>query len=71
MFFIKEFPGDSLECFSVFVSEDSSNNADVQELVLGEQILGTTLTSITLPDGSQAFIAENLQENGIEKKITF
>lgn len=65
---LEEFPGDSLECFSVFVSEDSSNNADVQELVLGEQILGTTLTSITLPDGSQAFIAENLQENESESK---
>lgn len=63
--FIQEYPGDSLECFSVFVSEDSSSHAEVQELVLGEQILGTTLTAITLPDGSQAFITGNLEENGI------
>ena len=54
-----------LECFSVFLTEDSSSNAEVQELVLDDQSLGTTLTAITLPDGSQAFVTGHIQGNGL------
>ncbi|XP_033210265.1 zinc finger protein 143-like isoform X2 [Belonocnema kinseyi] len=65
---LEEYPGDTLECFSVFVSEDSSSNAEVQQLVLDDQMLGTSLTAVTLPDGTQAFVAGNIQGNGHEMK---
>lgn len=37
----------------------------MQELILDEQLLsGTTLTAVTLPDGTQAFMANNSNNDG-------
>ncbi|KAK2587468.1 hypothetical protein KPH14_003172 [Odynerus spinipes] len=52
-------PADVLGCLSVMIDEGNTNNVQVQELVLDEQLLGTTLTAITLPDGTQAYLTNN------------
>ncbi|XP_070163254.1 zinc finger protein 76 [Polyergus mexicanus] len=52
-------PVDILECLSVMMNEDTVNDtSQVQELLLDDQLLGT-MTTITLPDGTQAFITNN------------
>ncbi|XP_014474548.1 PREDICTED: zinc finger protein 143-like [Dinoponera quadriceps] len=52
-------PVDILECLSVMINEDNVNDAgQIQQLILDDQLLGTML--ITLPDGSQAFVTNNL-----------
>lgn len=55
---------DILECLSVLINENNSENGDREELTLNEQLLagGTTLTAITLPDGTQAFVANNFDD---------
>ncbi|XP_046430173.1 zinc finger protein 143-like isoform X2 [Neodiprion virginianus] len=59
--------GDILECLSVMVNDEESENGQVQELVLDDQLLGTTFTAITLPDGTQAFVTENYEEDESEE----
>ncbi|XP_012224467.1 zinc finger protein 76-like isoform X2 [Linepithema humile] len=53
---------DILECLSVMVNQDAENNIgqQVQELILDDQLLGTMVTTITLSDGTQAFVTNNL-----------
>lgn len=65
---LEENPGDILECLSVMVNEDDVGNAEVQELILDDQLLGTTLTAITLPDGTQAFVTNNFEDDESEYK---
>jgi len=36
----------------------------IQELILDDQLLGTMVTTITLPDGTQAFVTNNLGDIG-------
>lgn len=56
---------DILECLSVLINEDNVENNRTNELTLDEQLLGgTTLTAVTLPDGTQAFVANNFNDNG-------
>lgn len=58
-------PVDILECLSVMVDESTENDAgQVQELILDDQLLGTMVTAITLPDGTQAFVTNNLGDVG-------
>lgn len=47
------------------IDEGNADNVQVQELVLDEQLLGTTLTAITLPDGTQAYLTNNLSDDGL------
>ncbi|KAF7405983.1 hypothetical protein HZH68_005352 [Vespula germanica] len=54
---------DVLGCLSVMIDEGNTNNVQVQELVLDEQLLGTTLTAITLPDGTQAYLTNNFSDD--------
>lgn len=57
-------PVDILECLSVMINEDTVNDtSQVQELLLDDQLLGT-MTTITLPDGTQAFITNNFSDIG-------
>ncbi|XP_078049188.1 uncharacterized protein LOC144476312 isoform X1 [Augochlora pura] len=59
---------DILECLSVLINEDNNGNGRMQELILDEQLLsGTTLTAVTLPDGTQAFMANN-SNNDVDSK---
>lgn len=57
---------DILECLSVLINENNSGNDQTEGLTLDEHLLsdGTTLTAVTLPDGTQAFVANNFSENG-------
>lgn len=52
-------------CLSVMIDEGNADNVQVQELVLDEQLLGTTLTAITLPDGTQAYLTNNFSDDGL------
>ncbi|KAI4494414.1 hypothetical protein M0802_008906 [Mischocyttarus mexicanus] len=54
---------DVLGCLSVMIDEENMNNVQVQELILDEQLLGTTLTAITLPDGTQAYLTNNFSDD--------
>lgn len=65
MIFFQNNPVDILECLSVMINEDNGNDASqMQELLLDDQLLGTMLTAITLPDGTQAFVTNNLNDRG-------
>lgn len=57
---------DILECLSVLINENNSANDQTEGLTLDEHLLsdGTTLTAVTLPDGTQAFVANNFNDNG-------
>lgn len=58
---------DILECLSVLINENNSGNVRrVEELTLDEQLLGSgaTLTAVTLPDGTQAFVANTFNNDG-------
>lgn len=58
-------PVDILECLSVMINEGTGNDpSQVQELLLDDQLLGTMVTAITLPDGTQAFVTNNLNDIG-------
>ncbi|XP_053596047.1 zinc finger protein 143 [Microplitis demolitor] len=58
---------DVLECLSVMVSNEESEENQVQGIILNDHpLLGATLTAITLPDGSQAYVANNLDSNDNE-----
>lgn len=48
------------------VNQDTENNIgqQVQELILDDQLLGTMVTTITLSDGTQAFVTNNLIDIG-------
>ncbi|XP_012055009.1 PREDICTED: zinc finger protein 76-like [Atta cephalotes] len=54
-------PVDILECLSVMINDSTGKDTNqVQELILDDQLLGTMVTTITLPDGTQAFVTNNL-----------
>ncbi|XP_024891257.1 zinc finger protein 76-like [Temnothorax curvispinosus] len=56
-------PVDILECLSVMINDSTGKDANqVQELILDDQLLGTMVTTITLPDGTQAFVTNNLSD---------
>jgi len=58
-------PVDILGCLSVMINENTENDiGQVQELILDDQLLGTMVTAITLPDGTQAFVTNNLSDIG-------
>ncbi|XP_076398026.1 uncharacterized protein LOC100880185 isoform X5 [Megachile rotundata] len=60
---------DILECLSVLINENNTGNGRSEDLMLDEQLLdGTTLTAVTLPDGTQAFVANNFNDNEAEQK---
>lgn len=62
MTFFQNNPVDILECLSVMINEGTGNDASqVQELLLDDQF-GTMVTAITLPDGTQAFVTNNLND---------
>ncbi|XP_031839746.1 uncharacterized protein LOC116430146 isoform X2 [Nomia melanderi] len=62
---------DILEYLSVLINEDNNENGRMQELILDEQLLsGTTLTAVTLPDGTQAFMANNSNNDADSKNQT-
>ncbi|XP_066590287.1 zinc finger protein 76-like [Prorops nasuta] len=65
---LEDSSSDILECLSVMVNEDSAGTQQVQELILDDQLLGTTLTAITLPDGTQAFVTNNLEDDESDYK---
>lgn len=47
------------------IDENTGNDEDqVQELLLDDQLLGTIVTAITLPDGTQAFVMNNFSDVG-------
>ncbi|XP_014219366.1 zinc finger protein 76 [Copidosoma floridanum] len=54
---LEEYNQDILGELSVLVNDNNLDSTEVQKLVLGDQLL-STLTSITLSDGTQAFIAQ-------------
>lgn len=57
---------DMLECLSVFINEDDNTESDrTEEVILDEHSFAdTTLTAVTLLDGTQAFVANNLKSDG-------
>lgn len=56
---------DILECLSVMINENNVNDTgQIQELILDDQLLGTMITTITLPDGTQALVTSNLGNIG-------
>lgn len=57
---------DILECLSVLINENNSGYDRTEELTLDEHLLsgGTTLTAVTLPDGTQAFVTNNFNNDG-------
>ncbi|KAG7207145.1 hypothetical protein KM043_001017 [Ampulex compressa] len=59
---------DILEYLSILVNQGSVGNAQMQELILDEQLLGAMLTAVTLPDGTQAFVTNHLGDDGDEFK---
>ncbi|XP_011494004.1 PREDICTED: zinc finger protein 143-like [Ceratosolen solmsi marchali] len=66
---LEEYQEDILGGLSVLVNENNLDNSQVQELVLNDQLLNA-FTSVTLPDGTQAFITQNLNSNDSEKEQT-
>ncbi|XP_025075569.1 zinc finger protein 143-like isoform X1 [Pogonomyrmex barbatus] len=60
-------PVDILECLSVMINDDEKDANQVQELILDDQLFGTMVTTITLPDGTQAFVTNNL--SGIDSEF--
>ncbi|XP_076237778.1 uncharacterized protein LOC143181266 [Calliopsis andreniformis] len=60
---------DILECLSVLINRDKADSDRTEELILDEHSFGgTTLTAVTLPDGTQAFFANNFNDNEVESK---
>ncbi|XP_033192576.1 uncharacterized protein LOC117158108 isoform X1 [Bombus vancouverensis nearcticus] len=61
---------DILECLSVLINENNSGNDQTEELTLDEHLLsgGTTLTAVTLPDGTQAFVTNNFNDDDMNLK---
>ncbi|KOX69799.1 Zinc finger protein 76 [Melipona quadrifasciata] len=61
---------DILECLSVLINENNSGYDRTEELTLDEHLLsgGTTLTAVTLPDGTQAFVTNNLNNDDMDIK---
>ncbi|XP_076620205.1 uncharacterized protein LOC143341277 isoform X1 [Colletes latitarsis] len=60
---------DILECLSVLINENHSENGRTEELILDEQLLGgTTLTAVTLLDGTQAFVANTFNDSEMDSK---
>ncbi|KAK1117964.1 hypothetical protein K0M31_015627 [Melipona bicolor] len=61
---------DILECLSVLINENNSGYDRTEELTLDEHLLsgGTTLTAVTLPDGTQAFVTNNLNNDDMDLK---
>lgn len=46
-------------------NNDTETDPDqVQELILDDQLLSTMMATITLPDGTQAFVTNNLSDIG-------
>lgn len=65
MICIQNNPVDILECLSVMINDGTGKDANqVQELILDDQLLGTMVTTITLPDGTQAFVTNNFSDIG-------
>lgn len=62
-FSFQEYQEDILGGLSVLVNDSNLDNTQVQQLVLSDELLNT-LTAVTLPDGTQAFIDENPSPNG-------
>ncbi|XP_043286584.1 zinc finger protein 143-like isoform X2 [Venturia canescens] len=61
---------DVMGCLSVMVNDQDSENTQIQEVIVGDKLLGTTLTAITLPDGTQAYVTNNLDSDDTEYKET-
>lgn len=61
---------DILECLSVLINENNAESDQTEELTLDEPLLGpgTTLTAITLPDGTQAFVANHFNDDDVHFK---
>lgn len=51
-------------CLSVMVNDPDADATEVREVIVDDKLLGATLTAITLPDGTQAFVANNLDGDG-------
>lgn len=65
MIWIQNNPVDILECLSVMINDGTGKDtSQVQELILDDQLLGTMVTTITLPDGTQAFVTNNFSDIG-------
>lgn len=65
MIWIQNDPVDILECLSVMINDGTGKDTNqVQELILDDQLLGTMVTTITLPDGTQAFVTNNFSDIG-------
>lgn len=65
MICIQNNPVDILECLSVMINDGTGKDVNqVQELILDDQLLGTMVTTITLPDGTQAFVTNNFSDIG-------
>ncbi|OXU22957.1 hypothetical protein TSAR_001276 [Trichomalopsis sarcophagae] len=62
---LEEYQEDILGGLSVLVNDNNLDNTQVQQLVLNDELL-KTLTAVTLPDGTQAFVAENPSPNELE-----
>lgn len=62
-FKFQEYQEDILGGLSVLVNDNNLDNTQVQQLVLNDELLNT-LTAVTLPDGTQAFVAENPSPSG-------
>lgn len=61
----KEVLGEALECLSLLVNDQDSHQIEIERLVLDENSwLDMTLTAITLPDGTQAFVTSDLDSDG-------
>ncbi|XP_029034194.1 zinc finger protein 76-like isoform X2 [Osmia bicornis bicornis] len=60
---------DILECLSVLINENNTGNDRTEDLMLDQQLLdGATLTAVTLADGTEAFVANNFNENEVHSK---
>nr|XP_034189215.1 zinc finger protein 76-like isoform X3 [Osmia lignaria] len=60
---------DILECLSVLINENNTGNDRTEDLMLDKQLLdGATLTAVTLADGTEAFVANNFNENEVHSK---
>ncbi|XP_034947451.1 zinc finger protein 143-like [Chelonus insularis] len=65
---LKESTSD-VSCLSVVMRNEDTETDEVQGIIVdNHQLLGTTLTAITLPDGTQAFVTNDVENDDLEEK---
>lgn len=62
IFNLQEYKQNILNGLSVLVNDNNIDNTQVQGLVLNEQLI--TLSTVTLEDGTQAYVVQNIISDG-------